>query len=84
MVELGVLPHRHESQTLRKTFGGSRVEKSCHFPSHVRAFPGVENSRLGRKGSQVRKSVTQRPSVSLDRGGHRWRRGWATEEPGLA
>lgn len=84
MVELGVLPHRHESQELRKAFGGSRMEKSCHFPSRVRASPGVENSRLGRKGSQVRKSVTQRPSFSLDRGGHRWRRGWATEEPGLA
>lgn len=80
----GVLPHRHESQELRKTFRGTRVEKNCHFPCHVRASPGVENSRLGRKGSQLRKSVTQQPSVSLDRGGHKWRRGRTTKEPGLA
>lgn len=79
----GVLPQRHESQELRKTFGGTRVEKSRHFPCHIRATPGVENSKLGRKGSQLRKSVTQQPSVSLDRGGRRWR-GGETKEPGLA
>lgn len=85
----GSCPTGHKSQELRKAFGGDRGGGGSSLSLVVRAFPGGRGQdsrlkvRLGRKGGQVSKSVTQQPSLSLDRGGHRWRRGNKKEEPVL-
>lgn len=69
MVELGVLPHRHESQKLQKTFGGSKVEKSCHFPSHVSASPWGGELKARQEGESGQKICD---SAAIRQPGQRW------------
>lgn len=84
----GSCPTGHKSQELRKAFGGSQSRERVSFSLPCcQSIPwgGGLNSRSGwaGRGGQVRRAVTQQPSLSLDRGGHRWRRGQAKKEPVL-
>lgn len=61
------------------------MEEGQSFP-YQSAFPGVERTQgqARQEGRSALKSVTQQPSLSLDRGGHRGRRGRQRKSRGLS
>lgn len=82
-------PTEHKSQNSGRPLVGKqgrgagwRKDISFLTSQHSQGWGGLK-VRLGRKGGQLSKSVTQQPSLSLDRGGHRWGRGKVKKEPAL-